>query len=63
MHNLITSVNWTPIFEWCMVWWGSKKEYQEEMCLTDIGLCAENMITILSSIVNIKWGEGRLYDL
>lgn len=29
--KVATYPNWTPIFEWRMVWCGSKNEYQEEM--------------------------------
>jgi len=37
----------TPIFEWFVVWRGSINGCQKEMCLKEIGLCAQNMITIL----------------
>ena len=36
-----------------MVWCGSKKEYQKDMCSNEIGLHAQNMITIMDSTVNI----------
>ena len=51
--NLITYLNWTPIFEWCVVRCGSKNGYQKDMCLKEIGLHAQNMIIILDSIVNV----------
>ena len=28
----------TPIFQWCMVWYGSKNVYQEDMWSEEIGL-------------------------
>ena len=37
-----------------------KNGYQKDMCSKEIGLCAQNVITILSSIVNII--EGDIYD-
>ena len=41
---------------------GSKNGYQKDMCLEDIGLCAQNMITMIGSIVNIIWkGGGGVY--
>ena len=51
--NLVTYLNWTPTFEWCMVWCGSKNGYQEDMCLKEFGPHAQNMITILDSIIHI----------
>ena len=39
-----------------MVWSGSKNEYQEDVCLKEIRLCAPNMITILGSMVNVTRG-------
>jgi len=35
-----------------VVWRGLKNGYQKDTCLKEIGLCALNMTTILSSIVN-----------
>ena len=43
-----------------MVWCGSKKGHQKDMCLQKIGLHAQNMITNLDSIMNIT-GEDP-YD-
>ena len=53
MHILVNYLTQTPIFEWCMVRCGSKNEHQRNMCSKEIGLCAENFITIPGSIVNI----------
>ena len=41
--------------------------YKKDMCLKEIGLCVQNLMTFLDLIVNILWGfEGRgggdLYD-
>ena len=41
-------------------WCGSKNRYQKDKCLQEIALHAQNMITILVSIVNIIGGD--LYD-
>ena len=50
-----------PIFEWYVVWCGSKNGYQKGiMCLKGIGLCVKNLITILGSTYNIMGGD--LYD-
>ena len=41
-----------------MVRCGSKNGYQNDMmCLKEIGICAQPMITILNSIVNMIGGE------
>ena len=44
------------IYEWEVVNNRSKNE-QKDVCLVEIGLCAQNVLTILSSIVNMI---GRL---
>jgi hypothetical protein len=43
-----------------LVWCGSKNGYQKGMCLKEIGLCVQKMITIVSSLVNTI--ERDLYD-
>jgi hypothetical protein len=55
MRNLITFRIHTPVFEWCVIRCGSRIEYQKDMCLRerDIGLHVQNMIIVVSSIVNI----------
>ena len=54
--NSITYFDWTPLFEWYVVRCSSKNGDQKDMCLKEIGLHAQNMITILGSIVNISGG-------
>jgi hypothetical protein len=39
-----------------MVKCDSKNTYQKDVCLEEIELCAQNMITSLSSVVNIIGG-------
>jgi hypothetical protein len=51
--NLVTYLNQTPMFEWCVVRCISINGYQNDTCVKDSGLCAQNMRTILGSIVNI----------
>ena len=43
----------------CVVWCSSKNGHQEDM-FKNIGLRAQNVITILGSIVNITRGEGSI---
>ena len=63
MTNSATYLKPTPICEWDVVRCGSKNGYQKDiMWLEEIGLCAQNLITILGSMVNISLGEGELYD-
>ena len=52
----VTYLNRTSIFEWYVVWCGSKNRYHKDMFLRSIALHAQNMVPILSSIVNITEG-------
>ena len=57
--NSDTLLHRTPKFEWFVVWCGSKNGHQKGItCSKEIGVHAQNMITILGSIVNITffWG-------
>jgi hypothetical protein len=56
MPNLVSSLNWTPIVEWCVVKCGSKNGYPKDMCLEKIGLCAQNSMAFLGSTINIIGG-------
>ena len=38
---------------WYMVRCGSKNGHQKDICLKQIGLCAQNMVTVLGSIDNM----------
>ena len=53
MPKLKTTIIWTPVFERYVVRCGSKNWHQIYMCLKEIGLCAQNMLIILGSIVNM----------
>ena len=48
---------WTPIFEWYVVRSGSKNGHQKDLCLKETRTCAQNMLTILSPIVNMIGGS------
>ena len=53
-NNLVTYLNQIPIY---VVWCGSNNGYQKGiMCLKEIGIHAQNMITVLGTIVNITGG-------
>ena len=60
MHNSVTHLNRTLIFEWHVLWCGFKKGYEKDMCLKEIGPCVQIMITILSSMMNLIYLSGRL---
>ena len=51
--DLVAHLNWKPMFEWYVIWCGCKDGYHKDMCLKRVRLHAQNMITILGSIVNI----------
>ena len=59
--NSVVYLNQTSIFEWYMVWCGFKNGYQNDMCLKEIGIHAQNMITILGSIVRHNWVDPYDY--
>ena len=44
---------------WWVVRCRSKNGHLKDMCLIEIGLCAQNVLTILGSIVNILGGPMR----
>ena len=46
--NTVAYLNWTPIFEWCVVRCGSKNRCQKDMFSKDVGLHAQNMINFLN---------------
>ena len=57
---MVTYLKWIAIFEWYVVCCGFKNGYRKGiMSLKEIGMCAQNVITFLGSIVNII--EGDLY--
>ena len=53
--NSITQLKQTPIFgKWSVVRCGSKNDHQKGIvCLKEIALCAQNLLPILGSIVNV----------
>ena len=51
---MVMYLNWIPIFEWCVDRCGFKNKYKKDMCLKEIGLHAQNLLTILSLILNIR---------
>ena len=55
---MVNFSNQTAILEWCVVKCGCKNRHQQDMF--EIGLQAQNMLTVLHSTVNII--GGNLYD-
>ena len=56
MPNSVTSLNRRPVFKW-VIWLGvAPTTDAKKTCSKEIGLCAQNMTTILGSIVNIIVG-------
>jgi hypothetical protein len=53
VHYLVNFLNMTPIFEWHMVWCGPKNGHHTNICVKEIEQHAQNMITVLNTIVNI----------
>ena len=55
--NSINYLKQTPIFEWCVLRCGSKNGHQKDiMHFKEIGLRAQNLLTILGSIFNMIGG-------
>ena len=48
--NSITYLNWTPIFDWCVVRCESKNRHQKDMCSKGIGLRSKFKGLIISLI-------------
>ena len=46
-----------------MVACGSKNKHQKDMGCKDIGLCAQSLLTISDTIVNIIGGTQRIFTL
>ena len=53
MHDLITYLSPTHIFESYVVRIGFKDGYSKDMCSKEIGLHAHNILTILDSTINV----------
>ena len=64
MPYLVTRLDRSIVFEWCVVWCGSKNGYQEDPCFKDIKLRPQYLFAILGSIVNkIGVGKGGTYTM
>ena len=63
ISNLVTHLKQTPIlFEWCVIRCGSKIKHQKCICLKEIIILhAQNLLIILSSIINII--RKRIFNL
>ena len=48
-----TETTWTPLFEWYVVRCGSKNWHQNDLYLNETGMRAQNMLTILGSLINV----------
>ena len=55
--NLVTYLNQTTVIEWCVGRCGSKNGLQKDMFLKEIWLRAQDLLTILDSIVSIIAGN------
>ena len=53
--------NRTIVCEWFVVRYGCKNAHHEDMCSKDIGLRVQNMVTTLSSIVNLGREGGMTF--
>ena len=60
--NFNTRTIWTFIFKWYVVRCGSKNGHQNDTWLKDIGLCAQNMLSILGSLINLFKGPIWLFN-
>ena len=49
---VVTVLNQTPMFKW--------QEHKTDTCYNEIGLCPQNMDTVLSSTVNITTGRANV---
>jgi hypothetical protein len=58
---LVTFLIERSIFMWYVVWCGSNNEFQKHTCFKEFGIRAQNMITILISIVHCLKFEKCCY--
>lgn len=56
---VVTLLYLIPLVEWCMVGFVVKNGHQKDMFYNEIGVCEQNIDTILHSLVNIT--IGRVY--
>lgn len=55
--SLVTYLNRPPMFEWYVIRCASKRKCRrKDVCVTWVGLRAQNMTSILNSIVNVIEG-------
>ena len=56
--NLVIFLNQTPIFDWCVVKWGSKNIKYKTTCLKEIGLYVKILLNYSQLNIEHDWGEG-----
>ena len=65
--NSVTSLNWTPLFEWYVIRCGSNTGYQKDKCIKETEVRAPNILTIIRSTMNIIYlfilGGGAIWPL
>ena len=60
--NSVTSLNRTPMFEWYVVWYGSKNGYQKTCVLKRLDCVLEKIYDIYF-MLSTPHNGGNLYDL
>jgi hypothetical protein len=55
---VVTFFNWTPRYDWYVVWWGLKSKHHNAICLKEIGLRLQKLKIAFHSLMNIV---GRTY--
>ena len=51
---------WTHVFEWFVIGFWSKSGHQKNMFSREVGLHAQNMLTILSLVINMIGKGGAI---
>lgn len=51
MPNSVGYLNWTPIFDWDVIKCSSKNKCKKNMYLEEVGVRAQNMVTILRCLL------------
>ena len=62
MLDSVAYLNWTPIFDWYVLWCGFKNVHHKYMCLNESKLCISNMLTIPGSTINMVGVGGHIHD-
>lgn len=57
LHLRYAAASWSPIFNWCVLWWGSKNIHLKHTCSIEIGLRIPNFINYSTLHSEHSWED------